>query len=426
MPVEHYPFDRSWQRKLLALLIVDGAGLAAGRLVRSEYFEHPRHAQVAAVALEMYDAYGVPLTFPAVEFELKPRVPGEELPQYHKLLQRLQHPIPDIEQDVILKQVRRFAQHQAFKSTMRSSLDLLERDQVEELETLWTKTLAVGKGENQREAFYFSTFSARNLKRAQRPEILATLIPQLDGCLSDGGFNKRELNVFLGLPNSGKSFALDHLAKAAIIQKKKVVFYSLEMSIEKVAARLDAAFAGVKIREIREHTGKIAKTMEQLQRKFGNSLLLKEYPAKLATVGTIRSDLLNLKLRGFSPDVLILDYINLLGRTGDSDNSYRQLGDVYIDLRSLIQEFNLWGITAGQSNRGGFNTDLITMKDIGESFEGAMHSDVIITLNQNQENKTNNIVRLYLAKNRNELANRVIPITIDFERALFYRRVAGG
>jgi len=111
----------------------------------------------------------------------------------------------------------------------------------------------------------------------------------------------------------------------------------------------------------------------------------------------------------------------LLGRAEKTD-SYRGLGDVYIALRGLMQEFNVWGITAAQSHRSRFNSELITMKDIAESFEGAMHSDTIITLNETDAEHQKGRMRLYLAKNRNEVSGRIIPIQTDFARGSFYTR----
>jgi len=419
-----YPFPIQWQLKLLALMINNGATFVSEDLIKSEYFENPHHGTIASTVIKLYKKYGTALTYGAVKQAINKTVDKDEFNEIKRVFKKLKKPIKEIEEKLITDQVKRFARHQEIKSAIRSGIDLLEKDDLEALETKWMNALSVGKRSTAISSqFFFSSFDKRHKRRMKVPEVLGTLIPELDELLHDGGFHRGELNVFLALPGHGKSFALDHMAKAAVLQKKKVVFYTLEMSADKAAGRLDAAFSGVEIKNLRLKHKRISKKLEYYEKKFGDSLLIREFPAKSLSVGMLRSDLLSLKLQGFKPDVIIVDYINILGRSSN-DDSYRNLGDVYIDLRGLAQEFNIWCITAGQSNRGGFKSELITMKDIGESFEGAMHADVIITLNRLQAEKKSKTLRLYLAKNRNEIDNITITIQTAFHRGLFYKRIA--
>lgn len=421
-----YPFPKKWQAKLLSLMIINGSQIVNEKLVKSEYFESPTHSTIAEVVIDMYEKYGVPLTFTAVKEALRKDSERSEFKKAVKELDKLKSKIKPIEEKLILDQVRRFAQHQSVRVSLRSSMELLEEDKIEELSEMWQKALLVGQERGAgEESFYFSSFSERNRRRLEKPEILSTLITNLDMLLSDGGFSRKELNVFLGLPGSGKSFALDWMAKVAIVQKKKVIIYTLEMSADKVATRLDASFSGVAIRELRTSTTKISKKLSKFQRLYGDSLLIKSYPAKTVTIQNIRSHLIEKKMQGFEPEVVIVDYVNLIKRNPETEGSYQGLGDVYIELRSLVQEFNMWGITAAQSNRAGFEAKIIGMKDIGESFEGAMHSDVILTLNQTEDEKQKNHMRIYIAKNRNNLDSKTIPITTNFDKGTFYRRSTG-
>lgn len=423
MKKDRYPFPKSWQRKLLALMIVNGAQIINEGLVKPEYFESPHHSHISEIVIELYEKYGVPLTFTAVKEALRDSLEKAAFKKTTRELEKLKGRVKEIEEKLIIEQVRKFAQHQSIKISLRESMELLEENKIDDMESMWQKSFIIGKERGAGdESFYFSSFAERNKRRMERPETISTLITNLDILLADGGFNRGELNVFLGLPGSGKSFALDWIAKAAIVQKKKVIIYTLEMSADRVAGRLDASFSGVEIRELRKQPTKISKKLKHFKRLYGDSLLIKSYPAKTVTVQTLRSHLLEKKMQGFEPDVIIIDYINLLKRNPEHESSYQGLGDVYIEVRSLVQEFKMWGITAGQSNRAGFEAKMITMKDIGESFEGAMHSDVIITLNQTEDEKQKGIMRLYLAKNRNELDSKTIPIQTNFSKGSFYRR----
>lgn len=421
-----YTFPRSWQSRLLAYLIIDGSKLITEKLVKPEYFESIHHANIASTAIDLYEKHGVPLTFASIKEAIRSEA-GEEddTRKVMRSLNDLPRSIKPIEEKLILDHVRKFAQHQAIKISVRNSIDLLETDDIEGIEKSWNEAMMVGRQQGAgQEVKFFSSFRERRKRFLEKPDVIGTLIAPLDAVLESHGVHKKELVVFLGLPSSGKSFALQHMAKAAVIQKKNTVVLSLEMSAQKCAARMDASFTGVEIRELRDNIDRVEKKLDRFERQFGDRLIIKEYPAGMISVPGLRSYLLNLKLRGFDPEVLIVDYINLLGRSADIDaeNTYKGLGNVYIELRSLAQELNLWCITAGQSNRAGFKAELITMGEIGESFEGAMHSDVIITLNRNQEEKEKGLMRLFLAKNRNELDSMIIPISTNFAKGSFFKR----
>lgn len=426
MSDEKYTFPRSWQARLLSYLIVDGSRLITERLVKPEYFESIHHATIASTAIDLYEKHGVPLTFAAIKESIRSDAGEEEdTRKVVRALNDLPRSIKPIEEKLILDHVRKFAQHQAIKISVRQSIDLLETDSIDEIEKSWNAALMVGRQDTVgQEVKFFSSFKERRKRFLEKPDVIGTLVTPLDKCLEAHGVHKKELVVFLGLPSSGKSFALQHMAKAGVIQKKNTVAISLEMSAQKYSARLDASFTGVEIRELRDKIDRVEKKLDRFERQFGDRLIIKEYPAGTLSVPGLRSYLLNLKLRGFNPEVLIVDYINLLGRNAeiDSENTFKGLGNVYIDLRALAQELNLWCITAGQSHRAGFEAELITMKEIGESFEGAMHSDVIISLNRTQEEKDKGLMRLYLAKNRNELDSIIIPISTNFSKGSFYKR----
>lgn len=423
---ETYPFPKSWQKKLLAIFITSGARIAAEGLIKSEYFERPLHGQIAELVINLYSKYGVPLTYEAVRVAVKNKFKDtDDQQQCFAFLDKLEKvKIRDIERELITDQVKRFASHQAAKIALHNSVSLLEADNLDELRKQWEKAFLVGRGQGIGEEIeYFSDIKQRSQRRTEKIEIIATLIPLLDIHLNSGGFNRKELNVFLGLPGTGKSFALDWVAKAAILQKKKGIFYSLEMSVDRVAARLDASFSGVEIRELRDKEVTVAKKLGGMQRRYGDALIIKSYPAQSVGISAIRNHIIEKKMTGFNPDFIVLDYINLLARDENrSASMYKGLGDVYIGLRALCQEYNLWGITAGQSRRASYDAKLITMKDISESFEGAMHADVIISLNQTETEHQKGILRLFLAKNRNEISGKVFSIRTNFSKGTFYTR----
>ena len=421
--VETYKFSRKFQTYLVNVLIRNGSQLVVEGAIKPEYFEDPYMQKIVEVVLSLYDTWGLDLTFDIVEDSLREHYSVSELIGLTDAIKSVREDVHPVEESMVIQQAVRFARHQVFKSSVRQSIDLLREDNLEDLTKLWEQSLAFGQNATRGQGiFYFSDVHERIKRRIMKPDVLPSLIPEVDSVLFDGGFGRREIAVFLGLPSSGKSFALSHMAKVGVIQKKKVVFYTLEMSSDRVMARFDASFSGVDTRELRENQQKVSRQLERHHTMFGDSLVVKEFPAGIASVSTLRAHLSSLRMSGFIPDVVCVDYINLLAPSSDTESRYEGLGQTYVDLIGLAKENDLWMFTAAQSNRSGFDADLITMATIAESFSGAMHSDVIISLNRDDEEAGREYIRLYIAKDRNGIDKKVIGGYTNFARGAFWKR----
>lgn len=420
MANKQYPFPLKYQRKLLKLLILNGSQLIANQIIKPEYLEDQVDAIIASAALDLYNEYGTQLTFNAVEQRLRNQVKDpDSLKEIKQRLKKLaETKLEEVEEKLITEQVVRFARHQAFKQALAGSIDLLENDKLEDLENQWQQAFQVGQNIADRGIYYFDNFPDRQRERLKKPEVLPTLIDELDGILSDGGFGRKELNAFLGKPGVGKSFALFHMAKVSVVQKRKTVIYSLEMSARKIADRLDASFAGIEIRELRQKGEVLARKLNQVSKRFGNNLVIKEFPAGTASPSTLRMHINSLRMNGFDPEVVIVDYLNLLKpNTDDYSNSYEGVGSIYIQLRALSQEYNLWMITASQANRNaGKESPVIDIDDISDTYQGSMHSDVLISMNQTKEEADRDALRLYIAKNRGEASKKTITIYTNYAK----------
>ena len=103
---------------------------------------------------------------------------------------------------------------------------------------------------------------------------IATLIPEIDRCFKGGGLVSGDLGVMMASTGLGKSFWLCHVAKAALIQRKKVMFYTLEMSEDQIGDRLDASWSGIQTRELNDNTDSIRQKISTLGTLHGNDQYL--------------------------------------------------------------------------------------------------------------------------------------------------------
>jgi hypothetical protein len=68
----------------------------------------------------------------------------------------------------------------------------------------------------------------------------------------------------------------------------------------------------------------------------------------------------------------------------------------------MAEEFDCSIITASQTNREALGKERITIKDFSEAFSKAMIADTIIALSETDEERSMGVMRLFMAKVRNE------------------------
>jgi len=224
----------------------------------------------------------------------------------------------------------------------------------------------------------------------------------------------------LGGTNSGKSIVLPHCGKRAIIEGRKVVHYTLELDEQDIAERYDASFTGVNVRELKNSYTTVENRMGKYAHKYEDSLFIKYFPTGQATINTLRAHVNSLKNSGFHPDLIIVDYGDLLKPLTNYSDEYSDLGVIFKDLRGLAGEFNcpLW--TASQVNRAGMDQETVDMTSVADSFKKMMIADIVIGMSATRDEAKNNVMRLFGAKNRNGPAKFEVKIRTAYERMCFY------
>ena len=142
-------------------------------------------------------------------------------------------------------------------------------------------------------------------------------------------------------------------------------------------------------------------------------LIIKEYPTKSASVNTIKAHLEKLAARDFSPDLIVVDYGDLLRPISTLREKRHELETIYEQLRGLAQEFKCCVWTASQTNRSGLNAEVITMEQISEAFNKCFVADFIFSLSRTADDKVANTGRIFIAKNRNGPDGIVFPIFME-------------
>jgi replicative DNA helicase len=217
---------------------------------------------------------------------------------------------------------------------------------------------------------------------------------------TEGGLFPKTLTVFAGQVNVGKSIVLGNIATNMLMADKNVLLISLEMSEFMYAKRISTQLTQIPHNDLKTFTTELEDQLKHIRKKITSKLVIKEYPPKTVTVRHIDAYVTKLKHKGFNPDIVVIDYINLLHPIGKNLNSYAEVKEIAEHLRALSFKHNIPIVSATQLNRGSFNTTSPGMEGIAESIGLAATCDVICSLWQEEEDRELGIINMGMQKNR--------------------------
>lgn len=220
--------------------------------------------------------------------------------------------------------------------------------------------------------------------------------------LIGGGWDRKTFNVLMGETNVGKSVWLQNIGKHAVNQGFNVAYLSLEMSEKKVMKRVGSMRMNINIAEydnLSKDTGYMNEQLERMRVKYTKAeglfegrlgkFYCKEYPAGIATVDTFDSYIKTWQERtGEKLDMVIVDYIGIMGATGEAkDNLYQKGKQLAEGLRSLAQKYDLVMVTATQLSKDAWGASEINLNSIPESKAIAETADSVWAIIRNPQMK---------------------------------------
>lgn len=295
-----------------------------------------------------------------------------------------------------------FCRKQNLKKAMLKSVKLLENHSFDEISSVINEAIKLGSDSNFGHD-YIKDFEQRFLFKARNP--VATGWAEIDE-ITHQGLGSGELGVVIAPTGAGKSMALVHIGAQALMAGKNVIYYTLELSDTVVGSRFDSCITNVPLGSLKAFKEEIYEKIQDLE----GTLIVKEYPTKSSSPVTLKNHLEKVINRGFKPDVILVDYADLLRPTSGLREKRHELETIYEQLRGLAQEFQCCLWTASQTNRSGLNAEVITMESISEAFNKCFVADFIFSISRTAEDKLAKTGRIFVAKNRNGPDGLIFPI----------------
>ena len=246
--------------------------------------------------------------------------------------------------------------------------------------------------------------------------------------ISGGGLPRKTLNIALAGTGVGKSLFMCHMAASCLSENRNVLYITLEMAEERIAERIDANLMNVPMDMLKDMPKEsYHKKIGKLRDKIKGKLIVKEYPTATASTNNFRALMNELKIKkGFIPDILFMDYLNLCTSTRYKNNinagSYFVVKAIAEELRGLAVEWDLPIVSATQLNRTGFMSTDVGLEDTSESFGLPATADFMFALISTEELEEHNQIKVKQLKNRynDPVKNRNFVVGIDRAKMKLY------
>ena len=223
-----------------------------------------------------------------------------------------------------------------------------------------------------------------------------------------GGLQPSDLLIIAGRPGQGKTGFLLSVAKnAALLHKKHVAVFSLEMSNEQVAQRLIAQQTGIDSQRLR--SGRLegddwALFTQAIEVMSDTQIFLDDTPAITPLQLRTKCRRLHLEHR---LDLILVDYLQLM--TGDTrtENRVQEVSYISRNLKVLARELNVPVLAAAQLSRAVEQRadKEPQLSDLRESGSLEQDSDIVMFLYKPEEWENDEakqgLVKLKVTKHRN-------------------------
>jgi hypothetical protein len=416
-PTPKFPFASPFQTQVLQLL-VEAPEWATE--LKASYFDDPLEGRVCELIQGMYQHTQRPLTLKALA-DLTIKTLGK--PAARRVLRPLLKPMEDGDRAYLLMELPKFVRMQSFGDALVKGARMYRAGNLERLEALWQEAARPPLMGDDVGLDYFATVGERETA-LPRDQVVRTLISDLDRTLLYGGVVPGSLNVVMGAPNTGKTWFLLWIVMAAVIQGKTVVLHTLDMSSNTLAQRMDSVWTKINARDLVKDPHKGLGRLTELGKRYGGRLIIKEWLPAITTVEDLHRHTRILVSRGQPPDLLLVDYGDLLGASRQyGDARHLEIFDVYVRLRALARGLAgkpliVW--SADQPTRASREKYVLTLEDTAEGYGKAKLADLWITLNATAAEEKDQKMRLFKAKDRDYVTRVTIPIHTDFEHGRFF------
>lgn len=426
-----FAWDDTFQRKLLAALLCDRNTLVQSLdKIKPLYFTNDIHRDVCKILFAHFEKYKAPPERWILKTELaaahEKRDDAFRLHALAELDALYDYYVPGLEtREYVLDKVTNFAKVQAVKTAFHNCVQRM--NERPEDEGTWPYVY-----EQMRSAMVIDRNYEPGLQYFQEIDELyrrmreshsgkdrfTTAFESIDNSLKGGGMFAGQIGAWLGLPGRGKSLMMAKQAVANVLLGHKVLYLTMEMDERGIGERFTSQFTKQDINNLLAVEPEVRRSVEDFVRgrENNNPLIIKQFPGGTLDVNGIRSYHNQLMLRGWKPNLVIIDYV---GEMKDDPNlkKYESAYRILRDLRAFGIEEGHCTYTALQPNASAAQLEIgqyIDESNIGTSFDQFKPLDALWSINQHVTEKGAGVGRIFVVKHRDGKSHHAFYISYDY------------
>jgi len=385
-------YGPSFQMKVISSLLTHKEFLQnINDVLSDEYFSNPAHKWVINEIINYYEKYHTTISMDILKVEMK-KMDNEVLKVSVKeqLREAYRADLEDLE--YVQEEFSTFCKNQQLKKALLSSVDLLKAGDYDSIKYMIESAMKAGQDKNIGHEYKKDTESRY---REDHRSIVPTPWSDIND-LIQGGLGNGDLGLIFGNPGGGKSWTLVALGGHAVKMGYNVIHYTLELSESYTGRRYDAFFTGTPVDQLENHKVEV----EVVASGLPGELIIREYPMGKTTINTIESHIKKVIDLGIQPDLILIDYIDLLSTKKKTADRKGEIDDIYTSTKGLARELNIPIWSVSQVNRAGAKDDIIEGDKAAGSYDKMMITDFSLSLSRKKEDKVNGTGRLHVMKNR--------------------------
>ena len=385
-------YGRPFQIKVISSLLTHKEFLVnIHDLLDEESFGSEAHQWIIKQILSYYDKYHTTPDMNVLKVEMK-KLSNEVLALSIKEQLREVYEASEEDLKYVQEEFSTFCKNQQLKKALLSSIDLIKVGDYDSIKYLVEGAMKAGQDKNIGHEY---SKDVESRYREDHRKTVPTPWDEINETIQ-GGLGNGDFGLIFGNPGGGKSWAMVALGGYAVKMGFNVIHYTLELGEDYVGRRYDAFFNNIPVDEIIKHKDTVKETIEQLE----GELIIKEFTPNKATLSTLEAHIAKVKTLGIEPDMVIIDYVDLLRSKRTNRERKDEIDDIYIGTKGLARELNIPIWSVSQVNRAGAKDDVIEGDKAAGSYDKMMIVDLAISLSRKKEDKVNNTGRFHIMKNR--------------------------
>lgn len=412
-----FSFDVEFQTKILSSMFMDKIFfLSIVDTLRIEYFTVESLQWVLKTIKDYYSEFKNLPTLDVIKNEIK-KITDQSLRT--SLVERIPKMIKYMEAvdlEYVKSETKFYCKDQAVKiAIVEASSRISNVDKFLDFERI-KRDLdhAFMTGEDLSGGYDFVTSIRERYSEKEKRKPIPTGFELIDRMCLGGGLASGELGVIVAGSGIGKSWLLTLIGLHAAKKGKNVLHYTFELDENYTSKRYDVCLMKMDSKTVEENIDDLEMETKNLKGK----LFIKHFPARSVTLTGLKANIERNKLLGVKPDIIILDYADLINSGGYSGEKRTALEDLYVDIRGMADELKIPIWTASQSNREGYKGDVVKGENISESFGKLFTADFVMSFSRGEKDKESGLGKLHIIKTRFGSDGNTFVSNVDLDRGI--------